>query len=72
MISEAQKKATAKYEKKNYDFIYLRVRKGQSKLIREYAEKKGKSLNRLINELLEKEIGEKFQCLNYDKKEFEE
>ena len=72
MISEAQKRATAKYEKKNYDFIYLRVRKGQSKLIREYAESKGKSLNRLINELIQKEIGDKFQCLNYSKEDFEE
>ncbi len=58
--------------RKNYDCIFLRVRKGQSELIRAYAAGQSKSLSRFINELIQKEIGEKFQCLNYSKEDFEE
>ena len=35
MVSEAQKKATAKYEKENYDKILVRVPKGTKKMIQD-------------------------------------
>lgn len=56
--SEAQKKAVAKYNAKTYDEIKIRVLKGSKGVISDYAALKGKSINKLINELLEAEIPE--------------
>lgn len=56
--SEAQKKAVAKYNAKTYDEIKLRVLKGSKAVISNYATTKGKSINGLVNELLEAEIPE--------------
>ncbi len=56
--SEAQKKAVAKYNAKTYDEIKIRVHKGDKAVISDYAASKGKSTNKLINELLEAEIPE--------------
>lgn len=56
--SEAQKKAVAKYNAKTYDEIKIRVLKGYKGVISDYATLKGKSINKLINELLEAEIPE--------------
>ena len=52
MITKAQQKATAKYQKNNYDDIRLRVRKGQRDKIKAFAESQGKSLNSYINDLI--------------------
>ena len=46
--SEAQKEATARYNKKVYDRINLVVPKGNRQLIADYAKSQGKSLNRFI------------------------
>ena len=58
-ISEAQKKAVAKYNAANYERIELRVEKGQKDVIKAHAESKGESLNgfinRAISETMEKE-----------------
>ncbi|MCD8239733.1 MAG: hypothetical protein LUC92_10465 [Clostridiales bacterium] len=58
-VSKAQMKATAKYEKLNYDNIRLRVKKGKRDIIKAYAESKGESvngfINRVIDEAMEKE-----------------
>jgi len=58
-ISEAQKKAVAKYNAANYERIELRVEKGQKDIIKAHAESKGESLNgfinRAISETMEKE-----------------
>lgn len=54
--SNAQKEATARYNKKAYDRIELVVKKGQREIIRAYAEKQGKSLNRFICDAIEKEL----------------
>lgn len=51
--SEAQKKATIKYLKNNYDEIKVRVQKGEKDRYKAIAESQGKSLNQLINEYLE-------------------
>lgn len=56
MVTEAQKKATAKYNKNNYDTIYVRVPKGDREKIRDFAESQGKSLNQFIADLLHKEM----------------
>lgn len=50
--SEAQKEATARYNKKAYDRIEVVVPKGRKKEIAKFAKSRGKSVNRLINDLL--------------------
>ena len=54
--SEAQNKATQKYIKSNYDSIVVRVPKGKKEKYKHLAANQGKSLNKLIVDLLEKEI----------------
>lgn len=56
--SEAQKKATAKYMKNKLDDIKVRVPKGKREVYKAHAERKGKSLNAIIIELLEKDMQE--------------
>lgn len=52
MVSQAQIRATQKYNKKAYDRIQIRVKKGEAEKIKAYAEKKGMSLNGYINKLM--------------------
>lgn len=47
-----------KYNAKIYDEIKIRVLKGSKGVISDYAAAKGKSTNKLVNELLEAEIPE--------------
>ena len=58
-LTEAQKKANAKYIAKAYDRIELKVKKGRKDLIKANAESKGESINgfvnRAINETMERE-----------------
>ena len=56
MASKAQMRATAKYEKENYDDIRLRVKKGERDVIKAYAESQGKSLNAYINDLIKADM----------------
>lgn len=56
---ESQRAATARYNKKAYDVIGVRVKKGQRAQIKAFAQSQGKSVNGLINELLEKAMHEK-------------
>ena len=46
--SDAQKEATARYNKKKYDRINVIVHKGQRQIIKDFAASQGKSLNRFI------------------------
>ena len=46
--SDAQKEATARYNKKAYDRIDVVVPKGNRQLIKDFAASQGKSLNRFI------------------------
>lgn len=55
MANEATRKAIAKYHAK-LDEIKVRVPKGERERYKEYAESKGKSLNSLIVELIEKDM----------------
>lgn len=54
--SDAQKEATARYNKKTYDRIDLIVKKGQRQIIKDFAASQGKSLNRFICDAIEKEM----------------
>ena len=54
--SDAQKEATARYNKKAYDRIDLVVKKGQREIIKNFAADQGKSLNRFICDAIEAEM----------------
>jgi len=54
--SDAQKEATARYNKKKYDRINLVVHKGQRQVIKDCAASQGKSLNRFILDVVEQEM----------------
>lgn len=57
-LSEARKRANAKYNAKAYDEIKIRVQKGNKKIISDYAASNGRSVNGLVNELLADKIPE--------------
>ena len=44
-ISEAQKRAVAKYNNANYDKLTVRIKKGQRDILKAHAEEQGESLN---------------------------
>ena len=48
-ISEAQRRAVAKYNAANYDRLELRVPKGRKEEIQAYAESHSESVNGFIN-----------------------
>lgn len=54
--SDAQKEATARYNKKTYERIDVVVKKGQRQIIKDFAASQGKSLNRFILDAVEKEM----------------
>ena len=51
--SDAQKRATAKYNAKAYDRINLIVKKGQKEIIQAHAQKRNESVNGFINRAIE-------------------
>ncbi|MGM9549681.1 MAG: antitoxin [Faecousia sp.] len=57
--SDAQKEATARYNKKAYDRINVIVHKGQRQIIKDFAASQGKSLNRFICDAIEAEMNKK-------------
>lgn len=59
--SEAQKEATARYNKKAYDRIDIIVPKGKRRIIKEFAEAHGQSTNKFINEAIDKAMAEKIE-----------
>ena len=56
--TEAQKEATARYNKKAYDRIDIIVPKGKRAIIKNFAKKQGKSTNRFINDAIDKAMSE--------------
>lgn len=54
MASEAQRRATAKYNAANYDRVELRLDKGKKEVVRAYAESRGESLNAFVNRAIDK------------------
>lgn len=57
--SDAQKEATARYNKKAYDRIDVIVPKGQRQVIKDFAASQGKSINRFICDAIEAEMNKK-------------
>lgn len=55
-MSDAQYRATKKYNAKSYDRIEISVYKGEKQKIKEYAEKKGLSVNAYITELIRNDM----------------
>jgi hypothetical protein len=54
-VTEAQKRATANYERKNYDKILLRLKKGtKEKIIKKIGE--NASVNGYITDLINKDL----------------
>ncbi len=56
---EAQRAATARYNKKTYDRIEIFVHKGKKQAIKDFAQKQGKSTNKFITEAIDKAMAEK-------------
>ena len=54
--TDAQKKATAKYNSKAYDRIEIKVKKGQKEIIQKRAELLNKSVNGYITDLIEEDL----------------
>jgi len=59
--SDAQKEATARYNKKAYDRIDVVVKKGQRQIIKDFAASQGKSLNRFICDAIEYQMNQSNQ-----------
>ena len=56
--TEAQRQATARYNKKAYDRIEIFVRKGKKQMIKDFAKAQGLSTNRFINDAIDKVMSE--------------
>ncbi len=56
--TEAQKEATARYNKKAYDFIGFRVKKGRKAEITAFAKRQNKSVTRMIVDLIDQAMQE--------------
>ena len=56
--TEAQKEATARYNKKAYDRIDIVVPKGKRENIKAFAASRGVSVNKLINDAIDKAMAE--------------
>ena len=56
--SEAQKRATMKWDKENYDRVYLTVPKGMKQEIEEVAKAQGMSMRAYILEAINEKMGE--------------
>ena len=54
----AATKAKNKYNSANYDNLRIVVPKGKKDIIKEYAQKKGKSINGFVNDAIDKAMQE--------------
>lgn len=55
--SQAQNKATQRYNAKAYDRVELKLYKGQKEQVKAFAESRGMSLNGYINKLIADDMG---------------
>lgn len=49
-MKDYQKRATKKYQDANYEFIKVRLKKGEKELIKAKADAEGKSINQYIRD----------------------
>lgn len=49
-VSNAQKRAIQKYQDANYEFIKVRLNKGEKEIIKQKADAEGKSINQYIRD----------------------
>ena len=56
--SDSQKEATTRYNKKAYDRIEIKVKKGRKREIFAFAASKNKSVNQFIVDLINREMGQ--------------
>lgn len=54
--TEAQKRASRKYNENNYDRLYITIAKGKKEKIKERADMYGMSLNEYVVKLIEKDL----------------
>ncbi len=54
--SEAQKRASRKYNENNYDRLYITIAKGKKEIIKEKAAEKGMSLNEFVVKIIEEKL----------------
>ena len=59
--SNAQKKASKKYTKENYENLMIRVRKGNRAKVKDFAESQGNSINSFVKDLISKEMNENIE-----------
>ena len=55
-VSDAQRRATAKYNAANYDRIEIKVPKGNKEIIAQAAAAAGQSVNAFINEAIKEKM----------------
>ena len=55
-VSEAQRRAVAKYNAANYDRVELRLDKGRKEVVKAHADTQGESLNAFINRAITETI----------------
>ena len=55
-ISEAQKKATARYEAKKYDKPVIRMEKGKKDIVAIHAKSRGESFNGFVNRAIDETV----------------
>ena len=55
-ISEARKRANAKYNAKAYDRIEVKVSKGRKAELQEHAQQRGESLNGFMNRAIDEAV----------------
>ena len=55
--TEANKRATMKYIKANYDRLEIKIPKGRKAAVEAHAKAKGESINGLVNALLRADMG---------------
>lgn len=55
-ISDAQRRAVAKYNAENYDRIELRVNKGKKQAIKDHAASQSMSLNEYVNAAIDEKM----------------
>lgn len=56
MASESQKRANEKWQKANYEFVKVRLYKGEKEKLKATAEQKGLSLNEYLRQAIFRDV----------------